>query len=309
MDSDNQYFKSLTLRQMAYAVAAADHGNVTRAAQRLNVSQPAISAAIAALEAHYGARLFSRAAGQGVTLTPFGMRAVAEMRLMCDGARRVAGLGRTDGAIAGEVSLCCYDAIAPHVLPPILRRIEARLPGVSVRFLEVDLDGAVGALTRGQADLAITYDLGLGEGHEARTLYAVQPVVICGAGHPLAARAAPSLADLDGERMILLDQPLSAQYVIGLLRARGAVPRIVAQVRGPELQRALVAQGFGVALVHTPPPEGAVYGGEALVSVALADELVPQRVLVACRAESARRPILAAVREEMVAAFREDAAG
>ncbi|HRX36337.1 MAG TPA: LysR family transcriptional regulator, partial [Aestuariivirga sp.] len=62
MDSDHQKIglPSVSLRQLHYALAAADSGNVTEAAKKLHVSQPAISAAIAVLERHYGTALFTR---------------------------------------------------------------------------------------------------------------------------------------------------------------------------------------------------------------------------------------------------------
>ncbi len=76
----NQSILSLTLKQMRYTVAAAEFGNVTAAAAQLHVSQPSISMAIAAVEAHYGRRLFARQRGQGMTLTVFGRSFVAEAR-------------------------------------------------------------------------------------------------------------------------------------------------------------------------------------------------------------------------------------
>ena len=74
----NQLILSLTLKQIRYTVAAADFGNVTAAAVQLHVSQPSVSMAIAAVEAHYGRRLFARHRGQGMTLSSFGRRFVAE---------------------------------------------------------------------------------------------------------------------------------------------------------------------------------------------------------------------------------------
>ena len=72
----------LSLRQLRYVVAAADAGNVTEAARRLNVSQPSISSAIAELEAYVGAPLFVRHHARGVTLTPAGERIVNDARLL-----------------------------------------------------------------------------------------------------------------------------------------------------------------------------------------------------------------------------------
>ncbi len=305
MDIQYQKFRSLTLRQIAYVLAAADHGSVSAAARWLNVSQPSVSAAIAALERHYGMPLFTRQPTQGVTLTPFGIKVMAEARLLCDQAQTVAALATPDAKIAGDVSLCCYEGIAPFVLPRLLRWLQRRLPDVSIRFFEVDLEGAVSALSQGRADLAITYDLGLGGDLTGSTLYSLQPQILCPEGHPFAKRRFVGLVELDGENLILLDQPLSAQYVMGLLSASAAVPVIVARVRNIELQRSLVANGFGVALTHTVPPTATASDGKRVINVPISDDLAEQRVLVACHRQSENRPILQAVRSEMSAAFSE----
>jgi len=303
MDTQYKNFKSLTIKQLVYALAAADHGNVTAAARRLNVSQPAVSAAIAALERHYGMKLFTRQPAQGVALTPFGIRVMSEARLLCDQVQVVASLALPDAKLSGDVSLYCYDAIAPNILPRLLRCLNERYPDVTIRFFETDLEGAVNALNSGRADLAITYDLGLTSDLRRQCLYALQPRVICAPEHRFARCKAIALADLHGENVILLDQPLSAQYVIGLLRASGAVPVVVARVKGLELQRSLVANGVGVALAHTVPNSNMAHDGRPICSVALTDDLAEQQVLLACTRQSENRPILKAIQAELVAEF------
>ena len=71
-----------TLKQIAYFAAAAEAGNVSAAAARLNVSQPSISAAIAALETEFGVTLFQRRHAKGVDLTPAGQRLFAAARAL-----------------------------------------------------------------------------------------------------------------------------------------------------------------------------------------------------------------------------------
>ena len=99
MDDRNQKngLPALSLRQLHYALAAADHGNVTEAARRLNVSQPAVSAAIAVLEDHYRTALFLRQPGQGVTPTRFGHNLFTAIRLLLKEARGVLDLSASPG--------------------------------------------------------------------------------------------------------------------------------------------------------------------------------------------------------------------
>lgn len=303
MDIQYQKLRSLTLKQLTYALAAADEGSVSAAARKLNVSQPSISTAIAALEQHYGLKLFTRHPAQGVSLTGFGVKVMTEARLLCDQAHTVASLASPEAGVSGEVGLCCYEAIAPYILPRILMRLQDELPGVTVKYTEADLEGVVTALKRGTADLAITYDLGLESDILTETIDTLQPKVICSAKHRFAKSASVGLSELHKQRFVLLDQPLSAQYVLGLLRASGSEPVIAAEVRGFELQRSLVANGLGIAIVHTLPKTATAYDGKPVCTVPISDNLIEQRVLLACLAQNQSRPVLKATQREIVASF------
>lgn len=305
MHSQYQKIGSLTIRQLAYTLATAEEGNVSAAARKMHVSQPAISAAIAALEDHYGMKLFTRHPAQGVSLTPFGVQVVAEARLLCDQAQKVASLASPESGLAGEIGLCCYEAIAPYILPRLLRHLETTLPAVTIRYSEASLEGVVQNLQRGTTDLVITYDLGLSGQLVTDTLYVLQPHVICSSRHRFAAARTLRLSSLRNEPLILLDQPLSAQYVLGLFRSKGIAPNISGMVRGFELQRALVANDYGIAVAHTLPDTGKAYDGKAIHAIPIVDDLVEQRVLLASLDRNQERPILVAARQEIVASFVE----
>ena len=306
MDRQNQDFRSLTLRQMAYALAAGDAGNVTAAARELSVSQPSISAAIAGLEAHYGLPLFVRLPGQGVEPTSFGYDVLREMREILERVDVAAALARPSKGERGVVTLACYDALAPYLLPKMLRRVADSLPGLTIRFIEGSLDSVADMVTRETAELGVTYDLGANAEIAAKTIYKLQPRILCAADHPFAMRSSVSLSELSGEDLILLDQPMSAQYVLGLLRAAGATPKVSARVKGFELQRAFVANGLGIAVTHTQPAAEMSYDGRPLKAVRVADDLPPQKVLLIRRQRKSLRPIVARAEEVILAALRED---
>lgn len=305
MDTQYQKIKSLTLKQLAYAMAAADEGNVSAAARKLHVSQPAISAAIAALEQHFEIKLFSRHPAKGVSLTSFGIKVMSEARLLFDHAQTVAMLATPDADIAGEVGICCYEAIAPYVIPRLLRHLEERLPAVSIRLAETDLEGTAASLRQGRSDLAITYDLGLDKNIYKQELYAMQPHVICSQQHKFAKLKTLKLTRLHGQKLILLDQPLSAQYVLGLLKARRAEPEIVWSVKSFELQRSLVANDFGIALVHTLPKIHLSYDGLPVCTIPISDNMIGQRVLVTCLEQNRSRPVLESILAELSNLFAE----
>jgi len=303
MDIQYQLYRSITLKQVTYALAAAEQSSVSGAARKLNVSQPAISAAISALETHYGLKLFVRQPAQGVSLTPFGMNVMAEARRLCDQANTLASLANPGTEVSGQITLSCYGTIAPYILPRILQRLSQKLPAVDVRFSECSLEEAVQNLRRGTSDLTITFDLGLRGDVVTDTLFTLQPSAIFSADHRFAQKTSISLSDFHDEGLILLDQPMSAQYVLGLLRAKGVHPVVTAQVKEFELQRAMVANGFGVAIVHSSPQTTTAYDGKPVCALEISDALAEQRVLLGCLEQNLGRPVLAAVRQEIRETF------
>jgi DNA-binding transcriptional LysR family regulator len=79
---------------------------------------------------------------------------------------------------------------------------------------------------------------------------------------------------------VLLDQEASATYVLGLLHAHGVRPRSILRVQSFELQRSLVANGFGLSLSHTRPLVATSCDGKRIASVLASDRIAPQRVLL-----------------------------
>jgi DNA-binding transcriptional LysR family regulator len=198
-----------TLKQLSFFVSAAELESVTGAARALNVSQPAVSAAIAHLERVFGIQLFLRRHAQGLSLTPAGRRVFAEGRNLLSHARELASTPSTDGGpLRGELDLGCFLTFAPYYLPGLLRAFRERHPEVEIRLHEGDTDALLRGLSMGTLELAILYDLALGEvTRETLTelpIHAVLPLK-----HPLSRDAAVSLAALATEPFVLLDLPHS----------------------------------------------------------------------------------------------------
>lgn len=288
---------------MQYGLAAADHGNVTEAARRLNVSQPAVSAAIAVLEDHYRTALFLRQPGQGVTPTRFGHNLFTAIRLLLKEARGVLDLSASPGPLSGDVVIGIYEALAPYYLPAVLRVLEKALPDVRVNFFEAELGQLVDRLADGSADLCITYDVGLDPDVAAETLYELRPFILAPARHGLAKAGRAPLKALEGQPLVLLDQAASAQYVLGLLHAKGVRPARILRAQSFELQRSLVANGLGLALSHTRPAANLSYDGKKLAAVPVADAITPQRVLLAASRRHRAAPVTRAAAALVKQAF------
>ncbi|MCW2370087.1 LysR family transcriptional regulator [Sphingobium sp. B11D3D] len=175
----------MTLDQLRAFVTVAQTRNMTRAAEQLNLSQPAVSAAIAALEARYRTALFDRV-HKGLELTQAGLVLLPRAQLVLqDVAVARQALADLAGLLTGELRIFASQTVATYWLPPRIATFAA-----THRQLSIDLDvgntsQAVTAVISGAADLAFIE----GDHHDAK----LERVAIGGdelgfyaaAGHPL----------------------------------------------------------------------------------------------------------------------------
>jgi DNA-binding transcriptional LysR family regulator len=295
---------NLSLRALRYLVAVADAGSVTGAARRLNVSQPSVSEAVAALEAELGVALLLRRHARGVTLTPSGARVVAEARSLLrhaeDFLHAAASLGET---AAGEVAMGCFLTVAPRYLPALLGELPRTTPGISVRVEEGDHDEVVAALEAGRTEIALTYDFGLPEGLIVTPIAQLSPVVVLPTRHRLAKLARVSLRELAEEPFLLLDLPHSRDYFMGLFRAHGLSPRIAFRSRSQELLRGLVGNGLGWTIQNVQPQSPYAVDGSRITSLPADRGLAPVRLVLAAAPGPAGRPAVKALARYIRAAF------
>ncbi|WP_109808180.1 LysR family transcriptional regulator [Sphingosinithalassobacter portus] len=145
----------MTLEQLRIFLAVAEREHVTAAAQALNISQSAASAAIAALEARHDVRLFHRV-GRGIALTDAGRAFVAEARGVVSRAQAAQQmLDEWGGLDRGTLRLVASQTIAAYWLPPLLARYRAAYPGVDVHLAIGNTEMAAASVHKGEAELGI----------------------------------------------------------------------------------------------------------------------------------------------------------
>lgn len=288
----------LTLRQLRYALAVARHGGISAAAERLNVSQPAVSAAIGELEEILGQALFVRARGSGMTTTPFGRQALAQARRTMEAAMALEGLADGAASLAGELALGCFEDLAPYCLPPLLSALRERHPSLRVEPRECGFDLIGPQLLQGGLDAAISYDLALPPALALTELRTLAPHALLAADHPLARNEQVGLRELCEWPLLLTEQAYSGAHFLDLLRMHGLRPARLETVRSLELQRGMVAHGLGVAIAYTRPSGDHSYDGRPLALRPIADPLPTQRIVLACFEERAETPAIAALREQ-----------
>lgn len=244
-----------TLRQIEYFVTAGETGSVALAAERLNISPPSVSAAVAHLEALFGIALFIRHHAQGVALTPEGRRFLAESKRLLATAAELHGLAAgMANDVRGPLSVGCLIVLAPLMLPPLRRGFIDAHPAVTLSARAGHQAALIDDLRAARIDIAVTYDLGLPSDIIFTPLAVLPPRALIPSGHELAVRDEVSLAELARLPLLLLDLPLSRDYLLSLFAAAGLTPRIAERIPDYDLLRSMVANGFGYGLANVRRP-------------------------------------------------------
>lgn len=273
---------SFTLRQLSYFVAAGETCSITLASQRVNISQPAISAAISQLEEELGTQLFVRHHAQGLSLTSAGRSLLREAHLLL---RQADGLYAAAADLqrkpSGEMSVGWFSTLAPLLMPALVRSFTESYPGTTVRSQVSHQADLLAALRRADIDVAITYDLLLSVDISFTPLVDLPPYAIVGANHPLATRASVSLKDLAPLPMVMLDLPQSREYFLSLFLAERLEPTIALTAQHQDVVRSLVANDFGYALFNVRPISDTAMDGKRLVRIPLVGTHRPVRIGIA----------------------------
>ena len=186
----------MELRHLKTFVMAAETGNFTRAAERLEVTQAAVSQHIAALESRYGQPLFERGS-RSVTLTEAGKllleTAAAVFELLDAADERIAG---SRSVVTGRLRIASSTVPAEWWLPEVLAGFRLVCPEVRETLIVSDSRTASTAVVEGEADVGLVGELPGDERLLARAVAEDELVLVVGGDHPLAERDQISATEL-----------------------------------------------------------------------------------------------------------------
>lgn len=256
----------LKLKDLRYLVAVADQRHFGRAAARCFVSQPTLSAQLKKLEQSLGVQLIERAPNN-VSLTPTGEQVVARARRILEASDEVVTLARSQrDPLAGTLSVALLPTIGPYLLPRVLPAIRKSLPRLELRLYEHQTAPMLEKLHGGELDvgiLALPVELG---GLTARELYREPFLVALPERHALAARDTLRVADLKGEKLLLLedghclrDQALEVCSRVGMRDSQDF------RATSLETLRQMVATGAGITLLPELAGRGAYRNARGVV--------------------------------------------
>jgi DNA-binding transcriptional LysR family regulator len=154
----------LTLRQLTYFLAAAEHLSMTEAGRAAHVSQSAVSLAVADLERQLSTQLFLRHHAHGLSLTDAGRRIAPLARELLARANDLADEARDIGeSLVGHLTVACYDTLAPFLVPRLITSFTDRHPQVELTFRGGNMAELHRLVRSGEAELMICYGLDLGD--------------------------------------------------------------------------------------------------------------------------------------------------
>jgi DNA-binding transcriptional LysR family regulator len=254
---------SFTVRQLEIFVAAAQDCNFARTADRLSISQPAVSEHIRALEARLGYALFERRRGTTALLSHQGGELLARAGALLRESAQIVGKPLIVPAQAAT-SLRVY--AGPYLLDcrirPRLQHFCQQYPHVQLHFVtEIPRNRLVEMVRRKRIDIAVyaTPDAKALPKH-ARILHHVPCSII---GSPMFAAAARDLTAIGELPFVLpLEDSVSGKHIASVLRAVSIVPqRVVARCQYLDVMRAMVEAGKGVGVLFEEQVSEALAAG------------------------------------------------
>jgi DNA-binding transcriptional LysR family regulator len=245
----------MELKQLQYFLTVAEERSVTRAAVRLHLTQPPLSAQLARLEHELGVRLLVRHR-RGVDLTEAGRAlAVRARRLLAEVEATAEEVAHTGQGRAGRFTLAFVSATAWSLLPPLLRRFRADQPDVAVRLLEDGADTVAGHVRERRAELGLVYlppagaAAGVGPDLDVAVVRRETLVAVLPAAWAARVGDRVDLADLAREEFLTpTGSGALAAHLAGACRLSGFEP-IRREVQLVQTAVALVGAGVGVSVL------------------------------------------------------------
>ncbi|PYJ61983.1 MAG: LysR family transcriptional regulator [Verrucomicrobia bacterium] len=243
----------MELRHLRYFIGVAEEENVSRAALKLHVSQPALSRQIRDLEEELGFLLLERSA-KSVRLTEAGRAFLTEARAVLQraedavkAARAIATGGR------GELHVGYAPSLTARILPPTLRAFQAELPNVRVRLHDLSTEEMLAGLREGKLQIAFVVRLtpALLRGLRFEELARESICLAVAPKHPLAGRRTVTLAEVAREPLVTYsrkDYPDAHENLAAMFAAIKSKPRIAEEHDSVSSLIAAVEAGNGVAI-------------------------------------------------------------
>lgn len=243
----------MDLREVRTFVAVAELGTVSRAAEHLHITQPALSRQIANLESELGLKLFDRA-GRRLLLTSEGAQMLGECRGLLNYSRAIRE--HADGLKRGDAGMLRVSA-SPHLIeglfPDFLRHYAKRYPNVQVRLVEVVGPQSLDMLGKGEIHLAQAVARAVKPDERTFGVYPLAPMEMLAACHPsleVAKKRTIEIRSLAPYPLLQATDDFAMRRSFdSACRLAGFTPNYILECRSPHALLAMAQAGHGIAII------------------------------------------------------------
>ena len=239
------------LRQLRAFCHAAQTGSISKAAERLKLSQPSVSLQIQALEKELDTLLFERC-GPKIRLTPAGDLLLEMAQPLVDGFSRLADSfsARLGDVHAGPLDIASGEATLLYILPEVIKSFSDEYPQIDVRLHNVTGHDGLALLRADEVDFAVGSMIEVPDDMVYHPIYDYTPSLIMCKGHPLEDKVSVTLEDISPFGLILPPRHLSTWSLVDLVFQQHGVPyNVVLEAGGWEVIKRYVEIGTGISIV------------------------------------------------------------
>lgn len=239
------------LRQLRAFCQAAQTASISRAAERLHLSQPTVSQLVKSLEHDLDVPLFERH-GPRIELTAAGGALLETALPLVEGVDQLPDVFRARmGAVTGgRLDIAAGESTILYLLPDYVKRFSDRHPAVNLHLHNVTGRDGLELLRAGEVDFAVGSMIDVPADISYVPMFSYEPMLITAPDHPLAQQADPDLADIARCGLILPPRHLSTWHVVDLVfHQHGLDYAVVLEAGGWEVIKRFVELGLGVSIV------------------------------------------------------------
>ena len=239
------------LKQLRAFCRAAQTGSISKAAERLQLSQPSVSLQIQGLEKDLDTLLFERC-GPKIRLTPAGELLLDMAQPLVDGMEKLADSfsARLGSVNAGSLDIASGEATLLYILPEIIKSFSTSYPQVDIKLHNVTGKRGMSLLRADDVDFAVGSMMDVPDDMVYHPIYSFKPALITPLGHPLSEHNRVTLEDISPYGLILPPKHLNTWSVIDLVFQQHEVPyNVVLEAGGWEVIKRYVEMGTGISIV------------------------------------------------------------
>ncbi|NJA05645.1 LysR family transcriptional regulator [Methylococcaceae bacterium WWC4] len=240
----------MNLRDLQYLIAVADLRSFGQAAERCFISQPTLSTQIKKLEDELGIQIFERT-NKKVLPTELGEQIIASARRILKEQANIKELAATaQDPLSGNLRLGAFPTLASYLFPQLVPLIKHALPRIRLILVEEKSEQLLQQLRGGQLDCALLAMPIYEDFLDSQPLFDDEFLLAVHDDHPLTCKATVVADDLNGERLLLLDEGHCLRgHALQVCRTVGADEEQDVRATSLETLRQMVRAGTGITLV------------------------------------------------------------